>query len=163
MAELLTQTEYAQRRGCKQPHVNRLVKAGIIQLVQGRIDPEQADRAIADSEDPSRAEFRRGKGRPATQGTQPSETSVTAAKIRQINIATALKNLILKEKIGTLVIADVERTKGFEAAQQVKDGLFNIVDRLSPLLAAETDEVRIRDMLSAEFMELCEGLANAIK
>lgn len=163
MAKLLTQTEYAKHRGCKQPYINRLVKAGIIQLVRGRIDPEQADRAIADNEDPSRAEFRRGKGRPAKQDLQPSENSVTAAKINQIRIATALKNLILKEKIGTLVIATGVETKGFEAAQQLKDGLFNISDRLSPLLAAEPDEIKIRNMLNVEFMELCEGLADAIK
>lgn len=163
MADLLTQTEYANRRGCKKPHINRLVKAGIIRLVNGRIDPEQADRAIADSQDPSRAEFRRGKGRPATQESQPSENSVTAAKINQIRVATALKNLVLKEKIGTLAIATGVETKGFEAAQQVKDGLFNISDRLSPLLAAEPDEIKIRNMLNVEFMEICEGLADAIK
>jgi len=161
MNKLMTQTEYAKHRGCNQSHINRLIKKGIIKLIKGRIDPAQADRAILENEDPSRAEFRRGGGRLATQ--EPSENSVTAAKVNQIKVATALKNFILKEKIGVLVLANAEKTKGYETAQQVKDGMDNIRDRLTPLLAAETDEHKIRKMLDEEFVELCEGLANGIE
>lgn len=51
---LLTQKEYARRRGWSKQYVNQLVKQGRIELLNGRIDPVAADVALAGARDPSR-------------------------------------------------------------------------------------------------------------
>lgn len=51
---LLTQMEYARRRGWSKQYINQLVKQGRIQLANGRIDPVAADAALAGTRDPSR-------------------------------------------------------------------------------------------------------------
>jgi hypothetical protein len=52
---LLSQKDYADARGWSKQYVNQLIKKGRIHLVDGQIDPEQADRALGRTRDPSRA------------------------------------------------------------------------------------------------------------
>lgn len=54
-ADLLTQKDYARRRGWSKQYVNQLVRQGRIELVNGRIDPTTADAALAGTRDPSRS------------------------------------------------------------------------------------------------------------
>lgn len=60
-AELITQAEYARRRGCAKSAVAKAVKTGRIRLVDGLIDPVQAD---ADWLRNSRVRIEAGKPRP---------------------------------------------------------------------------------------------------
>ncbi len=58
--ELISQAEYARRRGVKPPTINNYVKTGVIKLYKAPkskkklVDPAQADAAIAEYNDPSR-------------------------------------------------------------------------------------------------------------
>jgi len=68
-AGLLTQKEYARRRGWSKQYVHQLVKQGRIPFVNGRIDPAAADAALAGSRDPSRGpRVRVSAGNSATSG-----------------------------------------------------------------------------------------------
>ncbi len=53
--QLLTQKEYADRKGWSKQYVNQLVKKGRIPLQGGKIDPVVADAALARDRDPTRA------------------------------------------------------------------------------------------------------------
>ncbi len=61
---LLSQSKYATRRGVDKSYINRLVKAGVLPLVEGRIDAEAADAILADRQSrakPSKAKKTTGK------------------------------------------------------------------------------------------------------
>ena len=51
--EMLTQKQYADRKGWSKQYVNQLVKKGRISLVDGKIDPVLADQQLAMVQDPS--------------------------------------------------------------------------------------------------------------
>ncbi len=53
--QLLTQKEYADRKGWSKQYVNQLVKKGRIPLQGGKIDPVVADATLARDRDPTRA------------------------------------------------------------------------------------------------------------
>ena len=68
---LLTQKEYARRRGWSKQYVHQLVKQGRIPFVNGRIDPAAADAALAGSRDPSRGpRLRVSAGNSAPSGSR---------------------------------------------------------------------------------------------
>jgi len=46
MATLISQREYARRKGWSSPYVNKLVQQGKIPTVGGKIDPRKADAAL---------------------------------------------------------------------------------------------------------------------
>jgi hypothetical protein len=52
---LKSQKDYAEARGWSEQHVNQLVRNGRIVLVNGQIDPRQADQALGQTKDPTRA------------------------------------------------------------------------------------------------------------
>jgi hypothetical protein len=73
--------------------------------------------------------------------------------------AQADKALIdLSELEGELIRVDVVSREAFTAGKKVKDGLSNIPDRISPLLAAESDKNKIYRMLTTEINQVLEFL-----
>ncbi len=51
--KLLSQSEFAKRQGWSRQYVGKLVRSGKITLVNGKIDPEQAQAAIKAQSEPS--------------------------------------------------------------------------------------------------------------
>ncbi|HBJ76109.1 MAG TPA: hypothetical protein DDY86_11660 [Syntrophaceae bacterium] len=62
-----------------------------------------------------------------------------------------------KEQGAYLLVCDV-KDAAFSRARQVRDALLNIPDRISSILAAETDHDRTRDILIAEIRQVLEIL-----
>ena len=60
MSKLVTQSEYARRRGCSRQNIHKFVKGGILTLQDGKIDPEAADRILDALNSPAYARERRG-------------------------------------------------------------------------------------------------------
>ena len=54
MAELVSLSEYARRRGLNKSTISRQVRDGLIPTHSGLINPAEADRARAENLDPSR-------------------------------------------------------------------------------------------------------------
>lgn len=69
-----------------------------------------------------------------------------------------LAELDLAEKEGELIQVAIVESEAFTAGKKVKDGLSNIPDRISPLLAAESDKNVIYRMLTAEINQVLEFL-----
>ena len=148
MQNLMSQAAYARHRGVKPPTVHRYVKKGIILLVGKRVDQIQADKALEETSDPA-------YDGPSSKG----KISYIEARTKKEIARARLNELAVQEKEGTLVIQDDEREKGYAAAQKVKDSLFNIADRLAPLLAVENGETKIRGILMKEFTAICTELS----
>jgi hypothetical protein len=52
---LITQAEWARGCGFSRQYVSRLVKRGLVRLVDGKVDPAAADAALAAMRDPARS------------------------------------------------------------------------------------------------------------
>ena len=77
---------------------------------------------------------------------------------RARRIAQELKNQELK---GELVRAADVREDAFNTGRQVRDALLGISGRVSASCAAESNQWRVSEMLSAEIQQALEGLCQA--
>jgi len=100
--ELISQAEYARRRGVTPPRISHLVKSGVIILEDGKVNPEQADAAIEATINPG---YAKRPGRPAKGGADTARLSYTEAATLEKKFSAALKKLDLEEREGTLINA----------------------------------------------------------
>jgi hypothetical protein len=82
-------------------------------------------------------------------------------KVRADRADALRKEMELKKELGQLVEVAEVRASGFKIGRQIRDGMLNIPDRLSTLLAAETDPKQIHAMLVTEIRQVLEVLADA--
>jgi len=170
--------DYAKHRGIAERSVRRYLADGLIPktaiINKGRfifIDQLKADRALAKhattrkqlldgKEDKTHAP---GKATPAQQ-IQTSEKAGTAglsfhdARTLAQRYKAALLRLELDEKTGRLVDAEQVKISAFNRARQLRDALLNIPDRTGPILAAETDEAKVSEILTHELKAALEEL-----
>jgi hypothetical protein len=64
---------------------------------------------------------------------------------------------LLKEQGAYLLVRDV-KDAAFARARQIRDALLNIPDRISSILAAESDHDRTREILTSEIRQALESL-----
>ena len=170
--ELISQREYARRRGIVASTVHRAVKAGRITLVDGKIDPIVADLQWAENTDPStpknRLSGKRGQARDPTDVSLPmdldSETSSTtgyakARAAREVYQAKLVK-LTLEEKKGELVRADEVRIAAFNLARKTRDQLIALPERVGAILAATDDVAETQAILEKEIERICLELSD---
>jgi hypothetical protein len=74
---LISQSEWARRQGFSRQYVNKLVKSGTIRLVDGKVDAEQAELALASTREPARVMQRKIHPAPVMAPTPPPEQVVT--------------------------------------------------------------------------------------
>jgi len=171
---LVSQAEYARQRGVSRQYIGQMVAKGVI-LLQGRkVDPAQADAALAAVREPARPERR---------ATPKAETApkpiVPATELPSLPQGGDLPTLLLKTRIksevekaklleikarveaGKYVDADEVKVAAFNKARVVRDALMNIPERLAAVLAAETDAARVHAMLTSEIRAALEDLAGA--
>ena len=69
---MITQAEWARRHGFSRQYVSKLVSRGVVRLVDGKIDPAQADAALAALRQPAKPLRRAGA---ATTSPAPQRIS----------------------------------------------------------------------------------------
>lgn len=109
MAKTETQAAYSRKKGWNRSYTAQLVKEGVIKLVKGKVDTNQANAAIKAMADPARDEFKKipseGKNKPTSMATYAE-----AKKIKAIAEA-GIKQLELKRKQGrSLDTVETERS-----------------------------------------------------
>ncbi len=180
---LISQSEYARARGVSRQYVSRLVKQGVITLENGKIDPARADAALEAKRDPARAPRRKniktGAERVAETPAQDAPVSVPASTetvmlpgsgggdLPKMLLKTRIKSELEKSKLleikarveaGKYVDADEVKVAAFNRARIVRDGLLNIPDRMASLLAAESNEHKVHELLTLEIRTALEEL-----
>jgi hypothetical protein len=182
---LITQSEWARRHGFSRQYVSRLVRQGVLRLVDGRIDPAAADAALAARREPARPPRRAAQPapepRPAAAPDWLPEPSPTAARadpplslpaggagdLSTLLLKTRIKSevergrlLELKAKVeaGKYVDADEVKVAAFNRGRAVREALLNIPDRLAAVLAAESDGSKVHALLAAEIRQALEEL-----
>jgi excisionase family DNA binding protein len=168
----MTVQEYAKSRGTSDKYVYRMISEGVIPKqavgkLKGRtiIDKDLADRAM---EKNTAAIVLDGKRLPPTPQNVQIETirkagaeglSLTDARTLTQRYRAALLKIELDQATGRLVEAEQVKVAAFNKARQVRDSLLNISDRISPILAAEKDQMRVAELLTAEIRQALEGLS----
>ena len=99
MVELIKQSEWAERHGFSRQYVAELVQKGVVKLVMGMVDPEQADSGLASIRDHYQPLRRK------TEGSSNSELSTLLLKTRiknEIERGKILENRV-KTETGELI------------------------------------------------------------
>jgi hypothetical protein len=158
---------YSKRIGVSASYVSRLVREGKLPADgQGLIDPDEADRVLNARREPARIARRQltsTPGRPHEIGIGGgSELSTLLLKARtktEVEKGRLLEHKA-KAEAGKFVDADEVKVAAFNKARIVRDALLNIAARLSPLLAAESNERTCFELIDREICQALEELAN---
>jgi hypothetical protein len=154
---LISQAEWARRQGFSKQYVNKLLKSGKIKLVNGMIDEGVANSILTRTRDPNLPLQRKGGG-----------TYEQRNEMHDLLVKTKLKNEIERGKIlearakaetGQLVPLEDVKKVAFARGRIICDGMINIPDRVSSLLANENDAAKIHEILSKEIREVLEELS----
>ena len=178
MAALLTIRKYAESRkarglpGGTHPGVLKAVRTGRIALVNGMVDPDSADRAWLQNTSPAHrrtptAEAMKRKAPSASKDaaapvpTPDDAETFSASRARAETARANLLELEHGEKAGTLISSAVVRNRVYQKARIACDALMGIPARLAASLAAESDEAKVRIMLTIELRRICAELSAA--
>ena len=154
MSELVSQYEWAKRSGFSKQYANRLVKAGRIRLVGGKVDIDEANATLASTKNPSRVEMRRG-----VQNVSDLSTLLLKTRIKNEMEKGKILEAKAKAEVGELISVDEVRAAAYNKARIVRDNLLNIPDRVAAQLASIDDERKVHEVLMAEIRSVLETLS----
>jgi predicted outer membrane protein len=173
---LLTQREYAEHRGCSQPYIAKLCKAGRIPLVNGKIDPEAADAALAKSSNPANLASARavreakeaGEARavarkvPTVAPPDPDPLSYNAMRTRREGFLAKQAELDYRRSIGEVCEVAAATKAVMDCAVATRRLVEQIPNRIANQLAAAmgADVRRVQPMMQAEIERICDEIAN---
>jgi phage terminase Nu1 subunit (DNA packaging protein) len=155
---LISQSEWARRNGFSRQYVNNLINNGKIELKNGKIDEDDANEALKIQKNPN-LPTRRNLGESYAEDAK--EVHIMYAKARLKNEVERGKILEARAKteIGQLVSAEAVKNAMFAKGRIIRDGMMNIPDRVSALLATINDASQIHEILSKEIREVLEELS----
>lgn len=155
---LISQSEWARRQGFSRQYVNKLLKSGKVTLTNGKIDEYTANAELESQRHVDLPQQRKGGGSYFVQDD-----------IHKLLIKTKLKNEIergkllearVKAETGELAPLEQVRNVFYSKARVVRDGILNIPDRISSLMATTNDEAKIHEILTHEFRVVLEELSH---
>lgn len=167
----VTKSEYAKLRGCAPSAVTRAIKEGRITTIQvdGR---ELIEVAVADIQWQSNTRPRADSssaGAPMAAAPMVvanevgSQTSYEEARRRRELAEANLAEMKQAEMQGTLIRTDAVRSAWAAKITGARDALLQIPSRLAPVVAAETDLVRVTGLLEDALRQaLAELSAEAV-
>ena len=157
---LISQAEWARRQGFSKQYVGKLIKLGKIKLTDGKIEEYTANAELESQRNVDLPQHRKGGG-----------TYFVQDDIHKLLVKTKLKNEIEKGKLlearvkaetGELVPIEEVRSTFYAKGRIVRDGILNIPDRISSLLATIDDASQIHEILTQELRTVLEELSNAV-
>lgn len=181
---LLSQADYAKRRGCSEAAVNtarkqRIKAAEVIRDGKVWIDAEKADALWVQNTRRRRNDAKPPPARSAERPTEPRPPTDDELKafimglpedqipddvnesIRRKEHYNAERQRVaaLKDR-GEVVSQREVEAAAFERARAVRDALLGLADRLAPMLAATTDTRECHRLLSEEHRIALRSLAD---
>lgn len=164
----VTPTAYAKHRKVSPQAVFDAIEKGRLQSSvtkqpSGRmlVDVEAADAEWAANTDSGTGSLAHAKNK--AKDDQPevkTEGGLTYAEARAQHerFKSRLAQLELEQREGKLVEADAVQREAFKAARQVRDALLNLPDRVAGVLAAETNQFKVHQLLTKEIRRALEDL-----
>lgn len=169
--ELLSQHDYAKRRGVSRQYIGKLVSEGILPLNDGKINPVQADAILEARREPARQTHQQHQA--VLDGISPlpaQARTVSDAELPKLLLKTRIKSeseraklLEIKAKVeaGKYVEIDEVRAAAFKQARIVRDHLAILADRIAPILANISDAREIHRIIEEEHNKALEELSRA--
>jgi len=177
---LITLTELAEKLGKKKPQISRWKKNGKLVMEGTKVNYEATVKLLNLSQDTRGGTREKGK---TVEVSVNSSVKKFAQKVDDLSskensvnklpensssntpnyyVSRAKKEaalagretLKLKQEKGELVSKEDEYKKGFELGMKLKDKFMSIPDRISPILAAETEQHTINKILKDELHEV---------
>lgn len=153
--ELITRAEYAIRKGVAGRTIGKYVQSGVIPLWDNKIWPEEADRKLDIFLVEPLGSGRIEKHAISNEGasirkTKQNNITYTEARTEEKKLKIKLLELDVALKTGQMVLAEDVENAAFSAAREIRDRMLNIPDRVAAIVAAETDEVKVRDYIQRE-------------
>lgn len=153
----ISQAEWARRNGFSKQYVNQLVRNGTVRLVNGKINSQEADAILSSLRNPSYEQKRSFSS--ADNNTELS-TLLLKTRIKNEVEKGRLLEAKVRVEIGELVDAAKVKEAAFNKARIVRDGMLNIPDRVSSIIASIDDEHKIHEILTNEIRLVLEELSN---
>ena len=159
MTETMSQTEYAEHRGCSQPNVSSAIACGRLTSksvardgVRYRIDPVAAD-----------LEWPRPAPYVAEEPPEAGRESLADIKRRQEATRASLLQMRAERMAGTLLDRGRVEKAVADAGVQFRTALEQLPSKLAPQLAAESDPARVRALLGVAVRETLTNLADNLR
>lgn len=162
---LMTKAEYAKHRGVSKPAVSKMVRQDRILLTDdGLVDQEISDLLLDQfSESPlqnPKPKLPANDLRNNFIERMSAAESYAESRALLTKYKAELARLEIEETQGKLLDRSSVESTAFATARRVRDSILNIPDRISSVLAAETDQLEIRKILSDELRKSLEELSN---
>lgn len=179
---LMSLCAYARHRGISKQSVSKAVQQGRVPTVidpadgKRKIDSDVVDQLWAIVSDDRRLSLadRVANGERNESDLGPSPAPVTRkvlkksavksvqeyadARAEREGLQAKLTRIELGKKSGDLVSAKKVEDEAFRLGRVIRDNLLNIPERVSHLLAAESDPVKVHEILRSEIHQVLEAL-----
>jgi hypothetical protein len=154
---LIKQSEWARRQGFSKQYVGKLISQGKIKLVDAMIDEKSANAVLQNQRDPNLPIRRNGSS--LYEGQSDMHDLLVKTKLKNEIERGKLLEAKVKSETGELISAEKVRQAMFVKGRIIRDGIMNIPDRISSLLANENDAAKIHEILSKEIREALTELS----
>jgi hypothetical protein len=156
--------------------MERAINTGRISTLNGKIDPDQADREWRENTDQSKPRNRitgrptqaRFPGEPSepmdfggAEGGNGTATGYARARAAREVYQAQLAKIELDRQRGILVRADEVKVGAFNMARKARDQLIALPERVAANLAATQDPAEVQRILEEEIERICQEIADA--
>lgn len=172
MAERATQAELARMHNVSRQAIHELVSRGILAKADdGKIDVELARLAITNRLSPNSKTSAAITPTPQAQAAAPQSpaqtdeqaavTSYHVAKTMNEAAQARMNQLKLAEMQGNLILVSAVRTKWASLLTSMQQMVMQVAPRLAPVLAHESDPLKVQQLLEAEMHELLTAISQS--
>lgn len=152
----LTRSELAEHLGCSRPYVTKLANTGRVVFADEAkrlIDLAATMKRIEETADLARS---RRAGR-----AEPRSTAYHAAQTRVAEATADLRTMEARRLAGDLIEAAPTLRAIADLHQAARNAILEQADRLASQLAAETDPLRVHELLRADGERICQTMQGA--
>lgn len=156
---LMSQAEYARSRDVTPQRVYQLIHRGKLTTINGKIDPEKADKEWA--------AYDQSLGRSGRKKKHAGRSPMQDAILRKELAKAEIEEMKAAQLRGELVSAAEVKSTVYSLAATVRNALLRIPKRISSQVAAESDQHKVRTILEGEIAQALtdlskRGLARAL-
>jgi len=167
---LMNQSEFARHINADRSYVTQLKGAGRLVMQDGKVDVEASIQKIDETKDPSKkgVSERHAKER-QTIKAKPESNEIIGKEIDSYQNSRAKKEkyaalqaqIAYEKEIGLLLAANEVKAAVADGDAIIRNRLESLPDLLSPQLAAESDEQKIRALLIDQVEQLLGDLSRS--
>lgn len=164
-------TAYANHAGItKTAAAKQLQRVGVDYMQE--FDFDEADRLRKAARHADRAQFAKtiyvqpGENPLGDDGDDPDfppdslkDPAIAKSQAKKEEFRAKLVELEYEERVGTLVRKSEVEKEAFRVGRLVRDAVLNVPSRLAGILAAESDQRKVHDLLEKELRQALEALA----